>query len=57
MTIAEEFIERSRHYLAFEYPAKIRQCLDTLPPDALWRRSDANMHGLDPPPELAPPRS
>ena len=34
------FIERSRQYLAFEYPAKIKQCLEVLPADALWRRAD-----------------
>lgn len=39
MTIASAFIERSRHYLAYEYPTKIERCLATLPPDALWRRS------------------
>ena len=46
MTIAAQFIERSRHYLAFEYPAKIRQCLDTLPPDATWQRSDAQSNSI-----------
>ena len=46
MTLAAQFIERSRHYLAFEYPAKIRQCLDVLPPDATWRRSDAGSNSI-----------
>ena len=46
MTIAEQFIERSRHYLAFEYPEKIRQCLDALPADATWRRSDKDSNSL-----------
>jgi uncharacterized damage-inducible protein DinB len=46
MTIAAEFIERSRHYLAFEYPAKIRQCLDALPPGALWQRSDKDSNSV-----------
>jgi uncharacterized damage-inducible protein DinB len=46
MTIAAQFIERSRHYLAFEYPAKIRQCLDALPPDALWQRSDKGSNSI-----------
>lgn len=40
MTIADQFIERSRHYLAYEYPAKIAQCVDLLPHDALWQRTD-----------------
>jgi uncharacterized damage-inducible protein DinB len=46
MTLAEQFIERSRHYLAFEYPAKIRQCLYALPPDALWARSDKESNSI-----------
>lgn len=40
MDIAAAFVERSRHYLAFEYPEKIRRCLDVLPPSALWARTD-----------------
>ena len=35
MDITTLFLERSRHYLAFEYPTKIRRCLDTLPATAL----------------------
>jgi uncharacterized damage-inducible protein DinB len=46
MSIASEFIERSRHYLAYEYPTKIRRCLATLPADALWRRSDENSNSI-----------
>lgn len=40
------FIERSRHYLAYEYPTKIRRCLDALPDDALWRRSDERSNSI-----------
>ena len=40
MDIATPFLDLSRHYLAFEYPTKIRRCLDVLPADALWRRAD-----------------
>jgi uncharacterized damage-inducible protein DinB len=46
MTIASEFIERSRHYLAYEYPTKIRRCLAILPADALWRRSDESSNSI-----------
>ena len=46
MTIAAQFIERSRHYLGYEYPAKIRQCLDVLPEDAVWQRSDAASNSI-----------
>ena len=40
MNIAHAFIERSRHYLVHDYPAKIERCLDVLPAEALWRRDD-----------------
>ena len=40
MDIATAFLEQSRHYLAVEYPTKIRRCLDVLPAAALWRRTD-----------------
>ena len=39
MMIASAFIERSRHYLAYEYPTKIERCLASLPTDAMWRRT------------------
>ena len=44
--IAAEFLEQSRHYLAVEYPTKIRRCLDVLPADALWRRSDEQSNSV-----------
>lgn len=40
MDITQLFLERSRQYLAHEYPAKIERCLRALPAAALWRRSD-----------------
>ncbi|MDB4890123.1 MAG: hypothetical protein JWL61_1978 [Gemmatimonadetes bacterium] len=46
MDIAAQFLERSRHYLASEYPKKIQLCLDTLPADALWRRTDAGSNSI-----------
>ncbi|HET7188991.1 MAG TPA: DinB family protein [Gemmatimonadaceae bacterium] len=46
MDIATEFLEQSRHYLAVEYPTKIRHCLDALPPDAVWRRSDEQSNSI-----------
>ncbi|MDB4918016.1 MAG: hypothetical protein JWM95_5660 [Gemmatimonadetes bacterium] len=46
MTIDAQFIERSRHYLGYEYPAKIRQCLDALPSDAIWQRTDAASNSI-----------
>lgn len=46
MDFASAFVERSRHYLASEYPTKIERCLDALPADALWRRSDAASNSI-----------
>ena len=46
MTVAAQFVERSLHYLCFEYPAKIRQCLAVLPADAIWLRTDAQSNSI-----------
>lgn len=46
MDTATAFIDRSRHYLAREYPTKIQRCLDVLPADALWRRDDASENSV-----------
>jgi uncharacterized damage-inducible protein DinB len=46
MDVSQEFLRRSRHYLAMEYPAKIRLCLDVLPAEALWRRSDEGSNSV-----------
>ncbi|CAN5262144.1 hypothetical protein BH09GEM1_BH09GEM1_25610 [soil metagenome] len=46
MTIAAQFIERSRQYLGHEYPEKIRLCLDILPADAVWQRSDTDSNSI-----------
>ena len=46
MDIAAAFIERSRHYLAVEYAGKIRLCLNELPVDALWRRTDERSNSI-----------
>ncbi len=32
------FLERSSYYLAYEYPAKIRLAVATLPHEVIWRR-------------------
>ena len=46
MDLTRPFLDRSRHYLAFEYPAKIRLCLDVLPPDAIWHRPNADSNSV-----------
>lgn len=38
--LAAAFIARSRHYLALEYPTKLRRAVRALPPDALWSRAN-----------------
>jgi uncharacterized damage-inducible protein DinB len=40
------FLDRSRHFLAVEYPTKIRRCLEVLPPDAVWRRDDEQSNSV-----------
>lgn len=44
--VSAEFLARSRHYLAYEYPAKISQCLAALPHGALWQRADAASNSI-----------
>jgi uncharacterized damage-inducible protein DinB len=46
MDTAHAFVERSRHYLVHEYPAKIQRCLDVLPAAALWRRDDESENSV-----------
>src|SRR6187551_171657 len=46
MEIARAFLDRSRHYLAHEYPTKIQRCLDVLPAAVLWRRDDATENSV-----------
>jgi uncharacterized damage-inducible protein DinB len=46
MDVTSVFVARSRHYLAFEYPTKIRRCLDALPGDAVWRRDDEHSNSI-----------
>jgi uncharacterized damage-inducible protein DinB len=40
--LATRFLERSRHYLGTEYPAKIRLALEAMPPEQLWWRANAS---------------
>jgi len=46
MDVARAFLDRSRRYLAHEYPTKIQRCLDVLPAEALWRRDDASENSI-----------
>ena len=38
MSVAENFIARSRYWLTKEYPIKIRRCVDVLPRAVVWAR-------------------
>jgi uncharacterized damage-inducible protein DinB len=40
------FLERSRYYMAVEYPAKIRSAVEAIDEDALWRRSDEESNSI-----------
>src|SRR4051812_2107036 len=46
MSIAQQFLQQSRHYLAGEYPRKIELCLRALPAEALWARTDASSNSI-----------
>ena len=44
--LASRFLDRSRHYLGVEYPAKIRAAIRAVPPDHLWWRANATSNSI-----------
>lgn len=42
----QSFLERSRYYLATEYPAKIRLAVAPLPREVVWRRPDEDSNSI-----------
>lgn len=42
----QTFLERSRYYLAEEYPVKIRKCVVALPDGALWKRANESSNSI-----------
>ena len=46
MSVAEEFIARSRYWLTKEYPIKIRHCVDALPRNAVWSRPNPESNSV-----------
>jgi uncharacterized damage-inducible protein DinB len=40
------FLERSRYFLAVEYPSKLSQCLEVLPESAVWARSNESSNSI-----------
>lgn len=46
MSVAENFIARSRYWLTKEYPIKIRHCVEALPRVALWARPNQGSNSV-----------
>jgi len=46
MAITEVFISRSRYWLTKEYPIKLRHCVNALPREAVWSRSDRDSNSI-----------
>jgi uncharacterized damage-inducible protein DinB len=46
MSVAENFIARSRYWLTKEYPIKIRKCVDALPKVAVWARPNQGSNSI-----------
>jgi uncharacterized damage-inducible protein DinB len=46
MDLTQSFLERSRHYLATEYRAKIRAAVESLPAGALWARPNEQSNSV-----------
>ena len=44
--LAASFLERSRHFLTYEYRTKVRLAVESLPPDALWRRANEQSNSV-----------
>jgi uncharacterized damage-inducible protein DinB len=44
--VTDIFISRSRYWLIKEYPIKLRHCVNVLPPEATWKRPDANSNSI-----------
>jgi uncharacterized damage-inducible protein DinB len=40
------FVERSRYYLAYEYPTKIRLALESLDETQIWKRENADSNSI-----------
>ena len=46
MSVAENFIARSRYWLTKEYPIKIRRCVEVLPRPAVWARPNQTSNSV-----------
>ncbi|MFL5487397.1 MAG: DinB family protein [Gemmatimonadaceae bacterium] len=46
MSVADSFLSRSRYWLTKEYPIKIRQCVDAMPPGVVWARPNQGSNSV-----------
>jgi len=46
VSVAENFIARSRYWLTKEYPIKIRRCVDALPRAVVWARPNQGSNSI-----------
>ncbi len=46
MSVAENFLARSRYWLTKEYPIKLRHCVGALPQQAVWARPNASCNSI-----------
>ena len=46
MSVAENFVARSRYWLTKEYPTKIRRCVDVLPRAVVWARPNQTSNSI-----------
>ena len=46
MSVAENFLARSRYWLTKEYPIKLRHCVEALPRQAVWSRPDPSSNSI-----------
>jgi uncharacterized damage-inducible protein DinB len=44
--LGELFVARSRYWLTKEYPIKLRRCLESLPPAAVWARPNQGCNSI-----------
>lgn len=46
MSIADDFLARSRYWLTKEYPIKLRHCVEALPTAAVWSRQNETSNSI-----------
>ena len=46
MSVAENFLARSRYWLTKEYPIKLRHCVEALPRNAVWSRPNPTSNSI-----------